>query len=134
MAKLVITNAAVSIAGVDVSSLVASVSLSSSAAEIETTAMGNTSVTRTGGLIDNSVSIDFHQDYTVLEPVLFPLIGGTAAMVVRPNGTGTASTQNPSYAFTATILEWNPVNGAVGELSTASVTWPVTGAITRTVA
>ncbi len=134
MAKLVYTNAAVSIAGVDVSSLVASVSLTSSAAEIETTSMGNTSVTRTGGLIDNSVSIDFHQDFTVLEPVIFPLIGGTAAVVVRPNGTGTASTSNPSYAFTANILEWNPVNGAVGELGTVSVSWPISGAITRTVA
>ena len=134
MAKLVYTNAAVSIAGVDVSSLVASVSLTSSAAEIETTSMGSTSVTRTGGLIDNSISIDFHQDFTVLEPVIFPLIGGTAAVVVRPNGTGTNSTQNPAYSFTANILEWNPVNGAVGELGTVSVSWPITGAITRSVA
>lgn len=134
MPKLVLTNSAVSIAGTDVSSYVASVTLTSSAAEVETTAMGNTAVTRVGGLVDNSISLDFHQDYSVIEPLMFPLIGGTAQIVVRPNGTGTASTANPSYTMTALITEWTPVNGAVGELATASVTFPVSGAITRAVA
>lgn len=136
MAKLVLTNAAVSIAGTDVSSYVASVTLTSSAAEVETTAMGNTAVTRVGGLIDNSISLDFHQDYAAgaVEPLVYPLIGGTATVVVRPNGTGAASTANPSYSMTALVTEWTPVNGAVGELATASVTWPVSGAITKAVA
>jgi hypothetical protein len=31
------------------------------------------------------------------------------------------------------VSEWTPLNGAVGELATASVTWPITGAITKTV-
>jgi hypothetical protein len=30
-------------------------------------------------------------------------------------------------------VEFTPVNGAVGELNTADVTWPISGAITRTV-
>jgi hypothetical protein len=29
------------------------------------------------------------------------------------------------------ISEWTPLNGAVGELSTVSVTWPVSGQIVR---
>jgi hypothetical protein len=134
MAKLVLTNAAVSIAGTDVSSYVASVTLTSSAAEVETTAFGSTAVTRVGGLIDNSISLDFHQDTAVVEPVIYPLIGGTATVVVRPNGTGTASTANPSYTMSVLVTEWTPVNGAVGELNTASITWPVNGAITKAVA
>lgn len=135
MAKLVLTNAAVSIASVDVSSYVASVTVTSSAAEVETTSFASGgAVTRVGGLVDNSISIDFHQDYSAVETLVYPLIGGTAAIVVRPNGTGTASTANPSYTMTALITEWTPVNGAVGELATASVTWPVSGAITKAVA
>jgi hypothetical protein len=31
------------------------------------------------------------------------------------------------------ISEWTPVNGAVGELASASVSWPVSGAITKAV-
>lgn len=134
MSKLVYTNAAVSIGGTDVSQYVASVSLNSEVAEVETTAFGDTAVKRVGGLVDNSISLDFHQSYTVIEPVIYPLIGSTATIVVRPNGTGTASTANPAYTAVALISSWSPVSGAVGELATVSVTWPVTGSLSRAVA
>jgi hypothetical protein len=29
------------------------------------------------------------------------------------------------------VSEWTPLNGAVGELATASVTWPISGTITK---
>jgi len=29
------------------------------------------------------------------------------------------------------VSEWTPLNGAVGELATASVTWPISGVITK---
>jgi len=32
------------------------------------------------------------------------------------------------------VTEWTPVNGAVGELATADVTFPISGAITKAVA
>jgi hypothetical protein len=135
MAKLVLTNANVTIAGTDVSSNVASVELSTTAAEIETTSFGSGgNVTRTGGLRDASISLDFHQDYSAVEGLVYPLVGSTATVVVRPNGTGTASSANPSYTAVVLVTEWSPVSGAVGELATASVTWPVTGGITKAVA
>jgi hypothetical protein len=135
MAKLVLTNANVSIASVDVSQYVASVELSTTAADIETTSFGSDgNVTRTGGLKDASISLDFHQDYPALEALVYPLVGATATVVVRPNGTGTASSANPSYTAVVLVTEWNPVAGAVGELATASVSWPVTGGITKAVA
>jgi hypothetical protein len=31
------------------------------------------------------------------------------------------------------VTEWTPVNGAVGELATASVTWPISGQIYKDV-
>jgi hypothetical protein len=131
MAKLVLTNANITFAGTDISSSVASVTISTSAAEIATTAFGSTAVTRVSGLIDNSVTFAIHNDYNAIDGLFFPLIGSTAvSCVVKPNGT-VVSTANPSYTFSVLVTEWTPVNGAVGELNTADVTFPISGAITK---
>ena len=135
MAKLVLTNAYVTINGVDLSDSIASVTLSTSRDAVETTAFGSTGArTRVAGLIDNSVTLEFHQDFASgeVEATIYPLLGTATAVVVKPNGSVTGAT-NPSYTFDALVTEWTPVNGAVGELASASVTWPVNGAITKAV-
>jgi hypothetical protein len=133
VAKLVLTNANVVLGGTDVSSYVASVTLNISVNEVETTAFGTGAVTRVGGLQDNSVTLDMHQDYSAIEGLVYPLIGSTTSLVVKPNGTA-VGTANPSYSMTPLVTEWTPVNGAVGELATASITWPVSGTVTKAVA
>ena len=133
MAKLVLTNANVVLGGTDVSSYVASVTLNISVNEVETTAFGSGATTRVGGLQDNSVTLDMHQDYSAIEGLVYPLIGSTTSLVVKPNGTA-VGTANPSYTMTPLVTEWTPVNGAVGELATASITWPVSGTVTKAVA
>jgi hypothetical protein len=136
MARLVLTNAYISVGGVDLSDLVASVTLNSTFDVVETTAFSSTTAkTRVAGLADNSISLEFHQDYATgeVEQTIYPLLGTAAAVIVKPNG-GTTGALNPSYTCSAIISEWTPLNGAVGELATASVTWPVTGAITKAVA
>ena len=131
MAKLVLTDANITLAGTDISADVAAVTLSSSAAEVETTAFGQGAVTRTGGLKDNSVTLSIHNEYSSIEGLIYPLIGSTASIVIKPNGTA-VGTANPSYSATVLVTEWTPVNGAVGELNTADVTWPISGTITKT--
>jgi hypothetical protein len=132
---IVITNANVTVGGVDLSSHITKVTLSSSVNEIETTTMGSTAVRRVGGLRDNSVSLDFNQDLAAasVEATIYPLLGSTATVVVRPNG-GTTGTANPSYTFNVLVTEWMPLDAQVGELSTASVTWPVDGTVTKATA
>jgi hypothetical protein len=135
MARLVLNNAFISVGGVDLSSLVASVTLNSSFDVVETTAFSSTSAkTRLAGLVDNSIALEFHQDYATsqVEQTIYPLLGTVATVIVKPNG-GTTGALNPSYTCSAVISEWTPLNGSVGELATASVTWPVTGAITKAV-
>ena len=135
MARIVLTNAFISVGGVDLSDLVSSVSLSSSFDVVETTAFSSSaSKTRVAGLVDNSITLEFHQDYATgeVEQTIYPLLGTVAAVIVKPNGAST-SAFNPSYTCQAVISEWTPVNGAVGELASASVSWPVTGAITKAV-
>jgi hypothetical protein len=133
VAKLVLTNANVVLGGTDVSSYVASVTLNISVNEVETTSFGSGAVTRVGGLQDNSVTMDMHQDYSAIEGLVYPLIGSTTSLVIKPNGTA-VGTANPSYTMTPLITEWTPVNGAVGELATASVTFPISGTVTKAVA
>ena len=136
MARIVLTNAFISVGGVDLSDLVASVTLSETFDVVETTAFSSTAAkTRVAGLEDNSITLEFHQDYATseVEQTIYPLLGTPAAVIVKPNGSATGAF-NPSYTCSAIISEWTPINGSVGELATASVTWPVTGAITKAVA
>jgi hypothetical protein len=133
MAKIVLTNAYVSIGGVDLSDSISSVSLSTTRDAVETTAFSSTAArTRVGGLADNSVTLEFHQDFATseVEQTIYPLLGTTTTVIINANGSSTTTT-NPSYTFSALVTEWTPVNGAVGELATASVTWPISGAITK---
>jgi hypothetical protein len=132
MARIVLTNASVTFASTDISSFVSSVTLSTSLDVVDTTSFGNTARTRVAGLADNQITIEFFQDFASgqLESVVFPTIGTSAAMVIKPVA-GTTTATNPQYSFNALVAEWQPLSGAVGELATASVTWPISGAITK---
>ena len=143
MARIVLTDVAVVItttAGTtDLSDHVASVSISSTWDAVETTAFGGGNVpsaarTRQAGLVDNAVTLDFHQDFAAgeVEATIYPALGTIAALRISPT-TGAISASNPEYQFNALLSEWTPLNGAVGELATASVTWPITGAIVKDV-
>lgn len=128
MARIVLTNVAVTFGATDISSYVTSVTLGSTYDVVETTAFGNTARTRVAGLADNSVAFEFNQDYaaSALESVIYPTLGTAVSITVRPVAGST-----PIYSFSALISEWTPLNGAVGELATASVTWPISGTITK---
>jgi hypothetical protein len=132
MPRIVLTNASVTFASTDVSSYVSSITLSTSLDVVDTTSFGNTARTRVAGLADNQVTIEFFQDFGsgLLESIIYPTIGTSAAMIIKPVAGSTTAT-NPSYSFNALVSEWQPLSGAVGELATASVTWPISGAITK---
>ena len=137
MARIVLTNAYVTINSVNLSDHIASITLTTTDDVIETTAFGSSARTRIGGLADNSVAFEFHQDYAAssVEATINgspSLVGTVTAVVVKPNGSTTAA-DNPSYSFNCLVSEWTPLNGAVGELATASVTWPIDGNITQAV-
>jgi hypothetical protein len=98
---------------------------------VETTSFGTTARTRIGGLEDATVAIEFQQDYATssVEATIYPLLGTVTTIVVSP--TSTVSPSSPSYSFSALVSEWQPLSGAIGELASASVTWPISGAITK---
>ena len=135
MARIVLTDAFCSINGVDLSDHIANVTLSTTDDVIDTTGFSSTSAagrTRVAGLSDNSVTLEFHQDFATssVEQTIYPLLGTTTTLIVKPTSE-IVSAGNPSYTFTALVSEWQPLSGAVGELSTASITWPISGTITK---
>lgn len=137
MARLVLTNAFVTINAVNLSDHITSITLTTTDDVVETTAFGSSARTRVGGLGDNSVAIEFQQDYAAssVEATIngtSSLVGTVTAIVVKPNGSTTAA-DNPAYSFNALVAEWTPLVGAVGELATASVTWPISGEVTKAV-
>lgn len=128
MARIVLTNVQVVFGTTDISSYVTSVTLNSTYEVVETTAFGNTARTRVAGLADNTVALEFNQDYatSALEATIYPTLGTAVSMTVRP-----VSGSSPAYSFSALVSEWTPLGGAIGELATASVTWPISGTITK---
>lgn len=139
MARIVLTNVKVTVGGVDLSDHISSVALSTTYDVLETTAFAGGNVpsaakTRIAGLADNSVTFEFHQDFaaTEVEATVYPLLGTSTAVTVQPVDAAVAA-DNPEYQFNALVSEWTPLNGAVGELATASVTWPITGPIVKDV-
>jgi hypothetical protein len=133
MSKLVFNNPIITINSVDLTDRIAQVSLEMSFDEIETTAFGATARERVAGLGDHSFTASFHQDFSngEVEATIYPLLGSTTAVTVKPVNTTTTST-NPLYSFTVLVTEWAPISGSVGELLTADVTWPVSGAVQKT--
>lgn len=136
MAKQVLTNVVVTFgtAATDISGYVTSISLSTTANEVMTSAMGSSAMTRIQGMIDSSVTIELQQDYPTIEKLFWDAFsaGSAVPMTVKPNGTAAATASNPQYAFSVLPTSWTPVNGAIGDLATVSITYPISGAITKT--
>jgi hypothetical protein len=135
MSKIVLTDAKVTINSVNLSDHINNITLETKDDIIETSAFGSTAKTRVAGLADNQVTFDFHQDFAAanVEATIYPLLGQTTTIVVQPTSAVVSAT-NPTYTFSAVIVDWTPLKAGVGQLATASVTFPITGTITKAVA
>lgn len=115
---------------VDLSTLVSSVTINRSFDELEVTAMGDGGHKFVKGLEASSVTIDFFND-SATDKTLQKLnsIWGQNKTVVIKQTSAAVSATNPSYTMTCLINNLTPVNGAVADISTQSVTWNVSGEI-----
>lgn len=133
MARIVLTDVDVVLGGVNLSDHIASVEISQNFDDVETTAFGDGGRTRVAGLEDSSISLSFHQDFAAseVEATIGPLVGGTATFDISAFGTAAASATTPRYTGTVLVTEWTAINGAVGDLATAEITWPVVGQVAK---
>jgi hypothetical protein len=120
---------------VDLSSLVSSVTINRSFDELEITAMGDSGHRFTKGLEASSITIDFFNDAATSKTLQTlnssSVWGNNVTVTVKQTSAATAA-DNPLYTMTCLVNNTTPINGAVGDLSTQSVTWNVSGTIAVT--
>ena len=134
MAVFLSNNVGVKVNSVDLSDHVTSVTLNRSFDELEVTAMGDSGHKFVKGLEAASVTIDFLND-TAAANVLATLQAawGTNVPIVLLQEKGTAvSATNPLYTMTCLVNNTTDINGAVGDLSTQSLTFNVSGTVAVT--
>ena len=132
MSVLILKTPQIIINSVDLTNHIDTVKLEEKFADVDTTAFGSLAKTRGAGLGDHAVTLNFQQDFAngAVEQTIYPLVGGLASVFIKPD-IGTTSTTNPSYTFSALINDWAPLDGKIGALVMASVTWPISGAVTK---
>lgn len=135
MAKFVATDYAITINGSNFSSSLAAVEMNIESDDVETTAFGSEWRSRVGGLKSGQVTLEFHQDFgsASVDQSLWPLLNTLATVVVKPTS-GTATATNPSYTAVCLVNQYQPFASSVGDLATLSVTWPISGTVTRATA
>ena len=135
MAKFVATDYSITINGTSFSTSLAAATLDITSEEQDVTSFGSTFRSRIGGLKDASLSLDFHQDFAAasVDATLFPLLGTQATVVIKPTA-GTVSATNPTYSFNCLVTQYQPFASSIGDLASLSVSWPVSGAVTRATA
>ena len=131
MAVFLSNNVGVKVNSVDLSDHVTAVTINRAFDELEVTAMGDSGHKFVKGLEASSITLDFLND-TASANVLATLQAawGTNVPIVLLQTKGTAvSATNPLYTATCLINNTTDINGAVGDLSTQSLTFNVSGTI-----
>ncbi len=136
MAKFIGKNLRVKVGSTELTTNIASVDVTETVDEIETTAFGQAARSRVAGLKDASVTLSFHQDYgsSSVADTLASLFGGTSTVTILAGTSttqGTASATAPLYTIPVLVSQNTPVNGQVGDLTTFDVTFPAVGEITK---
>jgi hypothetical protein len=95
--------------------------------------MGDSGNRYVKGLESSSISIEFFNDAESAKTLqtLNTLWGTNTTVTAKQTSAATAAT-NPLYTMTCLVNNTTPINGAVGDLSTQSVTWNVSGTIAIT--
>ena len=120
---------------VDLSTLVSAVTINRTFDELEVTAMGDSGHKFVKGLEASSITIDFFNDEATSKTLqTLNSVWGTSTTVTVKQTSGATAATNPLYTMSCLVNNITPINGAVGDLSTQSVTWNVNGTIAVTTA
>ena len=135
MAVYLANTGVLTVNSVDLSTLVTNVSINHSFDELEVTSLGDAGHRYVKGLEASSISIDFLNDSATSKTLqTLQAAWGTNVTVTFKQTSDAVSATNPLYTMTCLINNTTPVNGAVADLSTQSVTWNVSGTIAITTA
>lgn len=133
MAAFVLTDAYIAINSVDRSAFIKQVALNVETAEQDVTDFADAGWTvPISGLKSGSLALTFNQDVAAsqIDSIMWPLLGTTVPFEVRATNAGVGAS-NPKYTGNILITSWNPITGSVGDVAEVSVTYPISGAVTR---
>ena len=133
MAVFMSNGVVLTVNSVDLSNHVTAVTINRSFDELEVTAMGDSGHKFVKGLEASSITIDFLND-TATSNVLQTLQaawGNNVTVTAKQTSAATSAT-NPLYTMTCLVNNTTDINGAVGDLSTQSLTLNVSGTIAVT--
>jgi hypothetical protein len=127
MGKIVLRDCDIVVNGVDFSDHCESVEIDLIKAAITTTNFSGQGTEQVAGLSSDKYVITFQQDFAAAEvdATLFPLYDNETefTVVVKPTASAVGPA-NPSFTATCILLEYQPLSGKVGDLSTTQVTFP----------
>ena len=133
MAVYLANTGVLTVNAVDLSALVSNVTINRVFDELEVTSLGDSGHKFVKGLEASSITIDFFNDADSAKTLqTLNSTWGTNVVVTFKQTSAITSASNPLYTMTCLINNTTPANGAVGDLSTQSVTWNVSGTIVIT--
>ena len=124
MAIFLSNGVVVTLNSVDLSDHVTSATINRSFDELEVTAMGDTAHKFVKGLEASTITLDFLND-TATGEVLQTLQAawGTTVPLTLKQTSDAVSAANPEYQTTVLVNNTTDINGAVGDISTQSITF-----------
>jgi hypothetical protein len=130
MAIFLSNGVVVTLNSVALSDHVTSATINRSFDELEVTAMGDTAHKFVKGLEASTITLDFLND-TAASNVLATLQAawGTTVALTLKQTSAVISATNPEYQTTVLVNNTTDINGAVGDISTQSITFTCNSAI-----
>ncbi len=124
MAVFLSNGAVVTLNSVDVSTFVTGVTINRSFDELEITAMGDSAHKFVKGLEASTITLDLLNDNAAagVTATLASAWGTTVPLVIKRTNAA-ISTTNPEYQTTVLVNNTQDLNGAVGDISTQSITF-----------
>jgi hypothetical protein len=124
VAKVVLTDARITINGVNLSDHCSSVTVETSKDEVDVTSFGATFKQILAGLGDATITVSVFQDFAAasIHATVWTLYnaGTSFPVTVRPTSAAESAT-NPTMTMTGIILSYNPLAGDVGSASTTDI-------------
>lgn len=133
MTAFSMTDCYIAINSGNVSQYVKSVTVHVEANELDSTDFADSGWTvPITGMKSGSIQLTFNQDVAAsqIDSIMWPLLWSTTSFEIRPSSSG-VSASNPKFTGSMLVKEWTPLTGSVGDLAEVSVTYPLSGALTR---
>lgn len=132
MAQFILRNPQIVVNGVNLSDHATDVTVDAKYTAVDTTNFSGLGKMAMGGLRDDSITVGFQQDFASAEvnQTLQPLFFNQTTFTVQINPTtGGNSVTNPAFTASCILLEYTPLSGKAGDLSTAKIKFNVQGNI-----